>query len=88
MNNVEQLAAMLGRGGKARISEMCEISTFLVSRWVKSGQIPPRYNFRMKRGLAEFAKKNGHGEAWLTKAVSYLQPDTCPTCGQELDTHK
>lgn len=88
MNNVEQIAAMLGHGGKTRIAEMCEISTFLVSRWVRSGQIPAKYNFRMKRGLADLAATAGHGDAWLAEAVSYLQPDICPTCGQEWEMHK
>jgi hypothetical protein len=82
VNNVNQLAEMLGHGGKARIAEMCEISPFLVSRWVRQGKIPPKYNMRMKRGLKTFSLGYGYGDEWLEKAVSFLEPDVCPTCGQ------
>lgn len=88
MNKLESLAAMLAPGGKKRISEMCEISAFLVSRWVHAGKIPPKYNMRMKRGLADYAAVHGHGDSWLTTAASYLEPDECPMCGQTLEGHK
>lgn len=82
MNNVEQLAAMLNPGGKARISEMCEVHPAIITRWVKRNGVPARYNFRLKRGLADYAALHGHGDAWLIRAMSYLVPDECSHCGQ------
>lgn len=85
MNNVEKLAKLLEPGGKARIAEICEVSTSLVSRWVRRGHISAGYNVRLKRGLADYAAARGKGADWANEAVACLNDDVCPTCGREIN---
>lgn len=88
VNKVNQLAELLGHGGKSRISEMCVTSVVQVSRWVKAGKIPARYNERLRSGLLAHAEKHNENQEWLMQAVNLLEPDECPTCGQTLEMKK
>ena len=88
MNKVNQLAELLGHGGKSRISEMCVTSVVQVSRWVKAGKIPARYNQKLSDGLLYWSVANRLDNEWLRSAMDCLEPDECPTCGQPVEMKK
>lgn len=73
MNNVERLAALFG--GKGELAEVAGVDPSLVSRWVKDGNVPQRYN----RKVREAARDRG------VTVEPLLLPDVCPTCGQAID---
>lgn len=87
-NKVEQLAAMLGHGGKARIAEMCGVHPAIITRWIKRNGIPAKYNARMMRGLHRHAEWHKNEPDWLVSATMLLEPDECPTCHRPLEMHK
>lgn len=82
MNEMEQLAGMLGHGGKTLLANWAEASPSSVTRWIASNRVEPKRVTRIASGLAEFAVKNGCDGDWLDHAIDLLERcGRCPTCG-------
>lgn len=87
-NKAQKLARLLG--GKSALARVCEVTPGMVTRWCKSGEIPHKYNMRLKRAIADFARGQGK-DVYETTCIQkemlecLYELQVCPHCGQPIE---
>lgn len=90
MNKVEKLSKLFGNA--ATLSACCNVSRTLVTRWKKSGTVPPRYNMAVKMAAADIAadkfKVEGDAREFINQVEACLELSVCPSCGKAIEDHR
>jgi hypothetical protein len=88
MNNLEKILVLFrpnedfDYGSVRALAAVCEVSETVISgRWRTRGKVPVKYNHRIKAHVAAADRS----PVWKQAVVDCLEPDVCPTCGQDLE---